>query len=101
MGAIRLMQRQKPGVLLTDFNACNNYTGGFDAADALQCPVLFVSGAQDMMTPPRAAQALRERIAANPACSEPMSVVLQPCGHQIMGEQPDRLLQAIKQFMTA
>jgi pimeloyl-ACP methyl ester carboxylesterase len=99
MGAIRLMQRQQPGVLLTDFNACNNYDGGFDAADKLQCPTLFVSGAQDMMTPPRAAQALRTRIEENANCPDPVSVVLAPCGHQIMGEQPDKLLQALKQFI--
>ena len=77
------MQRQKPGVLLNDFNACHHYDGGLDAADQLRCPVLFVSGAQDMMTPPRAIKPVLERIAQNQNCPPPQKLVLDKCGHQI------------------
>ncbi|MGB7183311.1 MAG: alpha/beta hydrolase [Burkholderiaceae bacterium] len=101
MGTVRLMQRQQAGVLLNDFNACNQYDGGLDAADKLRCPVLFVSGARDMMTPPRATQVLFDRISTNVDSPAPTRVVLPDCGHQIMGEQPDGLLDALKQFVQA
>ena len=40
------------------FKACDSYAGGEAAMAAIACPVLFVLGAQDQMTPPKAAQLL-------------------------------------------
>ena len=40
------------------FLACDRYTNGESAIQAITCPVLFVLGAQDQMTPPKAAQGL-------------------------------------------
>jgi len=93
---LRLMQRiasaQGPDVLVTDFAACNTYAGGIEAARALCCPALFVLGAQDQMTPPKAAQAL---IAA---CGDARVVTLEGCGHAAMPERPDAVLAALRDF---
>ena len=40
------------------FKACDSYAGGEAAMAAITCPVLFVLGAQDQMTLPKAAQLL-------------------------------------------
>ncbi len=58
------MERQRPGVVLIDFEACNAYAAGHERADTLACPVLFVLGQRDMMTAPRQARELIERCRA-------------------------------------
>src|SRR5690606_30868887 len=60
----RLMERQRRGVLAVDFSTCNAWQGGFDRADALRCPALFVLGERDAMTQPRFARKLIERASA-------------------------------------
>lgn len=100
----RLMERQRPGVLSTDFEACNAYAGGFAAADALACPALFVLGQRDSMTPVRAARALLERCRASAAATGlpvPELVEIADCGHAIMSERPDALLAALRGFLGA
>jgi len=99
MGGIRLMQRQAAGVLLNDFNACHHYEGALQAADQIKCPVLLVSGAQDMMTPPKAIAPLLNHLQAADACPAVSQVILQRCGHSIMGEQPDQLLSALRKLI--
>lgn len=93
---LRLMQRiarvNGAAVLPTDFEACNAYTRGLDAARALRCPALFVLGAADQMTPPRAAQPLIEAIA------DKIVVTLPDTGHSMMGENPDGVRRALESF---
>ena len=43
------------------FKACDSYANGEAAIQAITCPVLFVLGAQDQMTPPKAAQGADRR----------------------------------------
>lgn len=98
----RLMERQRPGVLYTDFAACNAYAKGFERADALACPVLFVLGQRDLMTPLRQARSLIERCraaAARAGLPAPSVVEVPDCGHAIMGERPDALLTALQDFL--
>ncbi|MBN9428852.1 MAG: alpha/beta hydrolase [Burkholderiales bacterium] len=97
----RLMERQRPGVLLTDFNACNAYAGGLERADALACPVLFVLGRHDLMTAPKQARTLIERCrtaAERHGQPAPVVVEIPDCGHAIMAEQPEALLSALLGF---
>ncbi len=95
----RLMERQIPGVLLKDFVACNGYQGGDKAAAAVRCPTLLLLGENDAMTPPRAAQGLRE--ALQPALGQALTQVVIPgCGHALMGERPDDTLNALKVFLA-
>ena len=88
----RLMQRQQPGVLHNDLAACNAYAHGMDAAAALACPALIVSGNKDMMTNPRAATKLATAI------KDVRSVSLNGAGHTL-AEQPDALLDALRAFI--
>jgi pimeloyl-ACP methyl ester carboxylesterase len=88
----RIAQRSGASVLEMDFAACNAYAGGLDAARALACPALYVLGEQDMMTPPRAAQALID------ATTEHSVVRISDGGHSLMAERPDAVLQALTQF---
>ncbi len=100
----RLMERQKPGVLSVDFAACNAWQGGFERADALRCPALFVLGARDAMTQPRFARALIDRLAkAAAACgvAAPVVVEIVDCGHAITAESPDALRAALRTFLGA
>lgn len=98
----RVMERQRPGVLLDDFTACNAYAGGLAAADALACPVLFVLGQRDAMTAPRNARELLDRCRASAAAAglpAPELVEIPDCGHAIPTERPDALLAALRRFL--
>lgn len=92
---LRLMQHiaraNGPRVLPNDFDACNLYQGGVDAMRALRCPVLFVLGADDAMTPPKTAQPLID------ACNH-KTVVTLPSGHSLMAENPEGVRNALAQF---
>ena len=90
----RLMERQQPGVLYNDLAACNAYTHGMEAAAALTCPALIISGSRDLMTHPRAAA----RLAA--ALGHARSVSLDGAGHALMAEQPDAVLDALRSFIV-
>jgi pimeloyl-ACP methyl ester carboxylesterase len=78
------------------FVACDRYAGGEAAMAQLPCPVLFLLGAQDQMTPPRAAKTL---IAAAQASGQRVQVANLPVGHHPMTEAPDATLFAIRDFL--
>jgi pimeloyl-ACP methyl ester carboxylesterase len=88
----RIQRRNGSTVLPTDFVACNRYAAGLETAAALQCPVLFVLGSSDSMTPPRAARALID------ACRTPHVVTLPHAGHSLMAEHPDGVRTALADF---
>jgi pimeloyl-ACP methyl ester carboxylesterase len=96
-GLRRLMQRmsqQNPDQLFyTDFSACNAYANGQVAAEAAQCPVLFILGAKDMMTPPRSAKLLTGAVKHG-------RIVTVDAGHAMMSEQPDAVLGALYGFAS-
>jgi len=91
--AMRLMERSAPGVLHTDLLACHRYEGGFAAAAGAQCPALLVLGQRDIMAPPKNAQALVQ------ALRDPRVVTLPGCGHSMMSEEPDAVLDALRGFL--
>ena len=74
-----------------DFSACSSYEGGLEAAGRVVCPASLVLGERDLMTPPAAATALAQALKAN--------TVLLPCGHTLMGEEPDGVLNAISRHL--
>jgi pimeloyl-ACP methyl ester carboxylesterase len=90
---LRLMQRQRPGVMHVDFAACNAYANGEAAAKAVKCPALLIVGRRDVMTPPRATQAIA---AALPAVR---TVEIAGSGHALMAEKPDEVLDAMRAFL--
>jgi pimeloyl-ACP methyl ester carboxylesterase len=88
-----LMRRVQAGwsegnLFLTDFEVCNRYAGGLDAAARIGCPVAFVLGARDQMTQPRQAAALAEALSAD--------VTTIGAGHAMMTEAPDPVLAAVR-----
>jgi pimeloyl-ACP methyl ester carboxylesterase len=90
---LRLMQRIKPGTMHADFNACNAYDRGLERAAAISCPALLVLGADDVMTQPRAARDLQA------ALKHARTVNVSACGHAMMAERPDAVLEALTGFL--
>lgn len=90
---LRLMERQKPGVLLADFAACNAYASGLERAAAVACPVLGLLASRDQMTPPKAAAALLRALPGARTATIPAS------GHAMMAEAPDAVLDALLGFL--
>ncbi len=80
------------------FVACDSYANGLQAMEAVTCPVLFLLGATDQMTTPRAAQSL---IAQAKQSGKKFTVVNVPMGHHQMNESPEETLQALKTFLAA
>jgi pimeloyl-ACP methyl ester carboxylesterase len=78
------------------FVACDSYANGLEAMAAVTCPVLFVLGERDQMTPPRAAQSLIDQAKAH---HKEVSVVKVPMGHHQMTESPEETLKALKAFL--
>lgn len=92
-GNLRVMQRQKPGVMHVDFKACNDYANGVAAAGKVAAPAMLIVGKRDVMTPPRAAK----EIAA--ALVDKRIVEIAGTGHALMAEKPDEVLDALREFV--
>jgi pimeloyl-ACP methyl ester carboxylesterase len=90
---LRLMQRQTPGVMHVDFTACNAYAGGAQAAGKVNCPALFLLARRDSMTPLRAAQEFARSV------NGAQVVLIDGSGHNLMGEKPDEVLDALLAFL--
>lgn len=90
---LRLMQRQKTGIMHTDFAACNAYAGGAEAAAKVLCPALFVIARRDAMTPARSAQAFAHTVKGA------RIAMIEGSGHNMMGEKPDEVLDALVGFL--
>ncbi|MFK7855620.1 MAG: alpha/beta fold hydrolase [Granulosicoccus sp.] len=93
--AMALLERAKPGVLFTDLQACNNYSGVEEVAGALKgVKATVISGDSDRMTPYKFTQNLADMLSAE-------VIVVDDSGHMMMGEQPERTLQAAKQVLLS
>ena len=96
LGKRVLASNRAVNVFHRGFVACDRYANGDAAMAALTCPVLFVLGAQDQMTPPKAAQSL---IAKAREAGKTVQVVSLPVGHHQMTETPDATLAALQSFL--
>ncbi len=92
--AMRLMERSKPGVLHTDLLACHRYADGLTEAMKIRCPVLLVLGQRDQMAPAKNSTALIAALA------EKRVVTIPDCGHSLMTEAPDTVLDAMREFLS-
>jgi len=88
-GGLRLMERAAPGVIHADLVACNAYTEGMEHAANVQCPTLLILGERDQLTPARAARTLARTL------PQAETVVLKGCGHAMLAEQPDPVLDQL------
>jgi len=83
------LRRLAPGVLYNDLKACNE----FELSGNVACPALLVLGKRDVMTPPKAAVSLAEKIGAK-------TVSVSFSGHSLMAEAPDATLDALIAFFS-
>ncbi|GAB4178646.1 MAG: alpha/beta hydrolase [Rhodocyclaceae bacterium] len=89
----RLMERAASGVLHTDLAACNDFAFGAQDAARVKCPVLILSGTRDQMTAPRSARAVAALL------PQARLLTIEGAGHSLMAEQPDRVLDALREFL--
>ena len=89
-----LASNREVNVFHTGFNACNNYANGEAAIEAVRCPVLFLLGEADQMTPVAIARQLAGR-------ARDAKVVTVEAGHSLMSEAPDAVLFALADFLGA
>lgn len=94
-GAARALMRRvlagnpEHNVFTAGFTACNSYATGLQDMARVTCPVTFVLGNADQMTPPKAAAPLVKAARA-------AQVVTLEAGHALMSEAPDGVLRAIQ-----
>jgi pimeloyl-ACP methyl ester carboxylesterase len=93
--ALRLMERSRPGMLHADLAACHRYENGLAAAKTIRCPVLLVFGQRDLMVPSKNAGPLRDALPGKKV------VTIPECGHSMMAEAPDVVLDALREFIAS
>ena len=96
LGRRVLASNTKVNVFHRGFQACDSYANGEAAIAQITAPVLFVLGAQDQMTQPKAAQALMDKARAS---GKTLQVVNLPVGHHQMTEAPEQTLVAMRDFL--
>ena len=90
-----MMHNSKEGSVYSDLTACNEYEGGEAAFETVSCPILFISGAKDKMAPAKLAKQEADK-------NELANIVLIPnCGHAIMSESPDGVLDNLIGFIKS
>lgn len=89
-GAVSVLERCAPGLHHATLKAANDYRPDLgEVAGAIACPALMLLGQRDAMTPAKAARPLAEAIPGVRV------VTLAGCGHMMMAEQPDEVLDAL------
>jgi len=96
-GNAALMRRMQAGdpdcnLFLTDFQACNAYRGGLEAAARVACPSTLVLGQRDQMAVAKDAKALTDALGVTP-----VAVV---AGHALMTEAPQAVLEALRRAVV-
>jgi pimeloyl-ACP methyl ester carboxylesterase len=85
----RLLESADKNVLFTDLTACNKFTGSLELAKKVEVETLVLIGQQDQMTAPVKALEVANAI---PTCRVQ---TLSPCGHAMLSEQPNAVLDAL------
>jgi len=92
-GGERLLERAGEDVFFADLNACNEFVNAAELAVQVQCPSLVIIGKQDMMTAPISSRQVAEAIPNS------RTVELERCGHSMLSEKPDAVLNALKSII--
>ena len=89
----RWLERAGESVLYTDLAACN----AFDAAElpSVECPALVITGGDDKMTPAKAGIAVAQMLPNAHVANLPS------CGHSMLTEQPNQVLDALSGFILS
>ncbi len=91
-GMKALVEQSKPGVLLNDLVACNNYSEAMARAASLTCPALVAVAAHDKMTPAKSGRAMANAMVR----SAGVEVLEMPnAGHMSLTEEPRTVREAL------
>jgi len=91
-GVEALVERSKPGVLLSDLLACSSYSDAEARAASITCPALVAIGADDKMTPAKSGRAMAKAMVR----SSGVEVLEMPeAGHMSMTEEPRVVREAL------
>ncbi|MCZ6617167.1 MAG: alpha/beta hydrolase [Gammaproteobacteria bacterium] len=90
-GGERLLERSAPGVFHADLIACNEFA--VREGEDVRCPSLVIVGEADQMTPARAGISVAEQL------PEATIVRLPGCGHSMISERPNDVLDALIQIV--
>ena len=80
-------------VLAVDLNACNNYKGGKESLEKINCPTLCIFGDLDKMVPLE----VRNKMASMIKNSE--KKIIRNCGHMIIFEKAFEMRKLVKEFI--
>jgi pimeloyl-ACP methyl ester carboxylesterase len=86
------LKRLGINLFVHDFQVCDRYANGLQAAAQVTCPVTFILGDRDQMTLPKTTRAIAAALRAQ--------VVTLPAGHSLMAEAPDAVLNALRTALT-
>ncbi len=86
------MAQREANLFLNDFQVCDRYRGGMEAAARVTCPATLVLGLRDQMAGIKHTAALAAALHAR--------VVGLPAGHALMTEVPDGVLGAIREALA-
>jgi len=89
---VRLLERSGPGVLYRDLEACRTYRAPDEDLARIACETLVINAARDIMTPMAGARAVAAKIQGARV------ITLAECGHMMMAEQPDRVLDGLAEI---
>ena len=77
-----------------DFRACDNYKNGFEAAKQIKIPTLSILATDDKMCPVKEGKKLANLIEGS------QIDIIDNCGHMMLLEEADRVLNVLKKFIT-
>ena len=81
-------------VLAVDLNACNNYKGGKESLEKINCSTLCIFGDLDKMVPLEVGNKMLSMI------KNAEKKVINNCGHMIIFEKAFEMRQIVKEFLT-
>ncbi len=98
-GNLALMRRiqstsSEANLFLHDFQVCDRYAGGLEAAARVRCPSHVLAADRDVMTAPKQAQALVQALKATVHR-------IPEAGHSMMAEAPDTVLAALQSALSS
>ena len=81
-------------VLAVDLNACNNYKGGKESLEKINCSTLCIFGDLDKMVPLEVGNKMSSMI------KNAEKKVINNCGHMIIFEKAFEMRKIVKEFLT-
>jgi len=81
-------------VLAVDLNACNNYKGGKESLEKINCQTLCIFGDLDKMVPLEVGNKMTSMI------KNSEKKIIKNCGHMIIFEKAFEMRKIVKEFLT-